>query len=220
MPGRLTRRAVLRLGGAGALAGVAVVSSPFRSGRSAGAAPRHDAHRTDSADFESVRGPAFEAELLVPPVLAPIARTATEDVYRVTARAATAEIIPGITTPIWGYNGISPGPTIEARKGRRVRLEFLNRVPPNEDPRNLIVPTPIDPEDHPFRPSSLVVHLHGINTDAPFDGHPELTILPGQQFTYRYPNNDYQRPATLWYHDHSVHITGEQIGRASCRERV
>jgi FtsP/CotA-like multicopper oxidase with cupredoxin domain len=146
-------------------------------------------------------------------VLRPVRRDATTDFYRVTARASTTEIIPGITTPIWGYQGISPGPTIHARKGRRVELTVTNALAPNDDPRNIeIIPEP-EQDDHPFSPSGLSVHLHGVNTDAPHDGHPEVLFFPGESFTYIYPNNDYQRPATLWWHDHAVHITGPHVYR-------
>lgn len=37
----------------------------------------------------------------------------------ITQKMANAEIPPGIQTPIFGYNGIAPGPTILARRARR-----------------------------------------------------------------------------------------------------
>ena len=40
---------------------------------------------------------------------------------------------------------------------------------------------------------------------AAVDGYPTSTLLPGQQTTYVYPNN--QDAATLWYHDHAMGIT-------------
>jgi len=49
------------------------------------------------------------------------------------------------------------------------------------------------------------VHLHGGNTEAGSDGHPEATFLPGRRFDYHYANN--QEATTLWYHDHSLGIT-------------
>ena len=73
--------------------------------------------------------------------------------------------MPGITTPVWAYTGVFPGPTIMARKLRPTAVTFTNALPPGDDPGSLIVKTPQDPE-HPFRPSSTVVHLHGSNADA------------------------------------------------------
>src|SRR5919108_699881 len=104
-------------------------------------------------------------------------------------------------------------PTILARKGRRVVATFFNQLPPDGDLRNIVIPFPNAPDEYNFRDSSTVVHPHGLNVDPLSDGYPELTILPGQQFTHIIPNNAYQRPATLFYHDHSIHTTGENIYR-------
>src|SRR3954464_824985 len=96
-------------------------------------------------------------------------------------------------------------------------MNFTNHTPPGEDPAGLIVTAPQDPTKHPFLDSSTVVHLHGINCDHFSDGYPDDAdghthrTPPGQSFTHHYPNNEYQRPATLWYHDHSVHITSDHI---------
>jgi spore coat protein A, manganese oxidase len=208
---RIPRRDALKFGalGAGALVAPAGLVAAGRLGPLSG----HAAHASFLEDYEPIRGKAFRAELKIPPVLRPTRRSATTDFYDITVRNSTTEIIPGVSTPIWGYNGIMPGPTIEARDGRPVSVTFVNRVPPNEDRDNLIVTEPPDPEDHPFTDSGLVVHAHGINADSPDDGYPEDVFTPGQSHTYHYPNNDYQRPATLWYHDHSVHITGEHVYR-------
>jgi spore coat protein A len=50
-----------------------------------------------------------------------------------------------------------------------------------------------------------VIHLHGGHVPEDADGDPEATLLPGQDVTYAYPNN--QGAATLWYHDHAMGIT-------------
>lgn len=39
------------------------------------------------------------------------------------------EIAPGMIARLWGYNGQSPGPTIEVVEGDRVRLFVTNRLP-------------------------------------------------------------------------------------------
>jgi FtsP/CotA-like multicopper oxidase with cupredoxin domain len=44
------------------------------------------------------------------------------------------------------------------------------------------------------------------------DRHPHR-VKPGEQFTHVYLNNGYQRPATFWYHDHSIHITSSHVFR-------
>jgi spore coat protein A len=89
-------------------------------------------------------------------------------------------------TRIWGYNGLFPGPTIEARRGRATVVTHKN---------DLGVPT--------------VVHLHGGVTRPESDGFPTDTLAPGETRTYRYDNTG--RPATLWYHDHSWRGTGRNL---------
>ena len=42
--------------------------------------------------------------------------------------AGAVEIIPGLQTPVWGYNGMVPGPTFRVRKGR------AGRRPPDQQP--------------------------------------------------------------------------------------
>ncbi|WP_232224192.1 multicopper oxidase family protein [Mastigocladopsis repens] len=54
-----------------------------------------------------------------------------------------------------------------------------------------------------------VIHLHGANVEAEYDGYPEDTFLPGQSYEYKFNNN--QEATALWYHDHSLGITGQNI---------
>ncbi len=148
--------------------------------------------------------PLFSQQLRIPPVLAPIRSDSDGDHYEITQRVATAEILPGVSTTIWGYNGIFPGPTIETRSGQPVSVTHINQLP---------VPT--------------VVHLHGGRTPPEYDGYPIDFILPvgrdvplpfhaiesgdlaeGQR-VYRYP---LEQPATtLWYHDHRMDFTGPGV---------
>ena len=48
---------------------------------------------------------------------------------RLTIREGRAEIIPGEFTPVYGYDGIYPGPTIRARKGRTTVVQVTNGLP-------------------------------------------------------------------------------------------
>ncbi len=56
-----------------------------------------------------------------------------------------------------------------------------------------------------------VVHLHGGVTPADSDGFAMDMVTPGESRTYTYPNR--QRACTLWYHDHAMDRTGENIYR-------
>jgi spore coat protein A len=147
----------------------------------------------------------FQATLPLLPVLKPTTQDGSGDYYELTATAANASILSGLRTQIWGYNGIFPGPTIEARSGRKVVVTLRNELP---------VP--------------IVNHLHGGKTPSASDGYPTDLVLPKQGWTaqqmrdpqaniavgrrdYLFPNE--QQAATLWYHDHRMDFTGPQMWR-------
>ncbi len=129
---------------------------------------------------------AFSVPLPIVPTLAPTSSDATTDYYDVVMRVGQKEIIPGTLTTIWGYNGIYPGPTIRAQRGRTVVIRQVNNLP-----------------------ESMSVHLHGGHTPSVSDGLPTDLIGPGATKAYKYPNN--QPAATLWYHDHAIDTTGRHI---------
>jgi FtsP/CotA-like multicopper oxidase with cupredoxin domain len=128
----------------------------------------------------------FQRALPIPPILKPVRTEADTDYYEITQRESEVEILPGLRTRIWGYEGMLPGPTIQARQGRSVVVRHTNR---------LSVPT--------------AVHLHGGLTPPESDGFPTDVILPGHTRTYVYPSS--RRAATLWYHDHAMGHTGRNI---------
>ncbi|MDN5688299.1 MAG: multicopper oxidase family protein [Brachybacterium sp.] len=146
----------------------------------------------------------FATPLTTPPVLEPVESTAEADVYAITQRRAEAEIVDGLRTPIWGYEGIFPGPTIVSRRGRRTRITHRNELP-----------------------SPTVVHLHGGHIAPEHDGYPTDLILPagtagGHETAHTHDGDvrhgertyDYdiaQRAATLWYHDHRMDFTGPAV---------
>src|SRR5690348_13421719 len=50
-------------------------------------------------------------------------------VFRLTAEPVKREFAPGMIVNCWGYNGQTPGPTIEAVEGDRVRIYLTNKLP-------------------------------------------------------------------------------------------
>ncbi|HWU21930.1 MAG TPA: multicopper oxidase domain-containing protein, partial [Nocardioides sp.] len=133
--------------------------------------------------------------------LPPVRSDATTDFYELVAQPGEAEIIAGLTTPIWGYDGLFPGPLFESHRGRRVSVRLTNELP---------VP--------------IVRHLHGGLTPSPSDGYPLDLVLPPagwshpihpggrihhgvQEQVYPLP----QRASTLWYHDHRMDFTAPQV---------
>jgi spore coat protein A len=105
-------------------------------------------------------------------------------------------------TPVWGYHGTYPGPTIETQTNQPVVVKWINDLPTT----HLL---PIDTTIHGAQPPNpavrAVVHLHGGNVPPESDGFPEDWFVPGESDTYHYPNA--QQAATLWYHDHALGIT-------------
>ncbi len=71
----------------------------------------------------------FEVPLPIPPILKPVRTDAGSDYYEMTERVGRQGILPGLKTELWGYEGIFPGPIIEARSGRRVEIRQWNELP-------------------------------------------------------------------------------------------
>jgi FtsP/CotA-like multicopper oxidase with cupredoxin domain len=49
--------------------------------------------------------------------------------FHLVAEPVVREVAPGFMVNMWGYNGQSPGPTIEVVEGDRVRIFVTNRLP-------------------------------------------------------------------------------------------
>ncbi|AIW15464.1 multicopper oxidase family protein [Vibrio tubiashii] len=110
-----------------------------------------------------------------------------EFVYELTAEPATAELVPGYTTNVLGFNGEIPAPTIRCRQGQEVTIRFTNK---------LLEPT--------------TIHWHGLRIPIEMDGVPFLSqapIMPGETFEYRFTPPD---AGTFWYHPHMNSV--KQLG--------
>src|SRR4029453_5381317 len=106
MDSRINRRQFLAKGSV-TLGGLAV-SSRFQS-----AAPTMPHSHIPSGVGE------FRVPLPIQKVLCPVLSDSSADYYELTQEEAWIEIIPGLHTQVWGYNGTFPGPTIKARRERR-----------------------------------------------------------------------------------------------------
>jgi FtsP/CotA-like multicopper oxidase with cupredoxin domain len=184
-----SRRDILKIGGLGALGAAGAVALPW--GGSLGA------KSVSTLDPSLVPMP-FRTGFRRPPVARPYKSERDKsgqwvDRYELTMRRGTAEILPGIQSTVFGYNGGTPGPTIKVRRGRRSVVRFRNHLP-------ALHPT----LGHEFTTS---VHLHGSGSLPQFDGYASDVTPPGFFKDYHYPN--FQHARTLWYHDHGVHHTAE-----------
>jgi spore coat protein A len=126
--------------------------------------------------------------------------------YDVTQRFTVAEIMPGYRTPVFGYNGQVPGPTLRMRRGQPVVVHQTNGLqqPPSAPYQNVPMPSPYTSD--PWQRSTST-HLHGSASLPQFDGYASDVTFPGQVKHYFYPNS--QDARTLWYHDHAVHHTAQ-----------
>jgi spore coat protein A, manganese oxidase len=130
----------------------------------------------------------FTVPLPIPDIARPVTTDGDTDFYSLTQRVADVEILPGVRTQIWGYDGTFPGPTFHMRNGRRAVVEVRN---------SLTAPTSM--------------HLHGGVTPPESDGYPTDLVRPAGVKQYTYPM--VQRAATLWYHDHRMDYTAPQVWR-------
>jgi len=112
-------------------------------------------------------------------------------------------------TLIWGYNGLYPGPTIEATKDKPIYVKYRNQLPLQHF-------LPVDFTLHAANDSQevrTVTHLHGANVDWESDGHPEAWYTRDYRHTgpkfnkeiHEYTNH--QPGTTMWYHDHAMALT-------------
>ncbi len=124
------------------------------------------------------------------------------DVYEITMCKSQREIFPGLSTEVWGYNGMIPGPVIRQKGGFRSEdggrsslVRFINKLGTNLE----------DGEEVPIK---TTVHLHGMASLPQYDGHAEDLSAPGYFKDYFYPND---RAATIWYHDHAIDKTSRNV---------
>ncbi len=109
--------------------------------------------------------------------------------FHLVAEPVTRELAPGMTARLWGYNGQSPGPTIEVVEGDRVRVFVTNRLPEHTS-----------------------VHWHGQRLPNGMDGVSGLTqkaIQPGQTYVYEFVA---RRPGSFMYHPHADEMTQMAMG--------
>lgn len=110
-------------------------------------------------------------------------------VFRLTAEQVQRQFTPGLIVNCWGYNGQTPGPTIEAVEGDRVRIIVTNKLP-----------------------ASTSVHWHGILLPNGMDGVTGLNqkpIRPGESCTYEFT---LRQSGTHMYHPHFDEMTQIALG--------
>ena len=144
--------------------------------------------------------------------LAALGRDVAQSEHKIDIAPVTLDLSPHHRVKTTAYNGQVPGPLLRLKEGMPVTIDVTN-ASHHED----------------------IVHWHGVANDTANDGSVEQgSSLIGVGKTFRY--HFAPKPAgTRWYHTHAMAMgdlsratyTGqfgfllvEEIGRASCRERV
>lgn len=109
--------------------------------------------------------------------------------FHLIAEPVVREFAPGMTVKCWGYNGQTPGPTIEAVEGDRLRILVTNNLPEHTS-----------------------VHWHGIFLPNGMDGVGGLTqphIGPGETWVYEFT---LRQNGTFMYHPHADEMVQLAVG--------
>ena len=109
--------------------------------------------------------------------------------FHLVAEEIEHEFAPGSTAKCWGYNGTTPGPTLEAVEGDRVRILVTNRL-----------------KEH------TTIHWHGLLLPSGMDGVGGLTqkqIGPNETYVYEFTLKQH---GTQMYHPHADEMTQMALG--------
>lgn len=109
---------------------------------------------------------------------------------RLTAAPATVRFTESAETPVLAYNGMTPGPLIEAFEGDRIEIDFANDIPGEES----------------------TIHWHGMPVPADQDGNPMDPVASGsaRRYAFDLPAGS---AASYWFHPHPHGKTAEQVYR-------
>jgi FtsP/CotA-like multicopper oxidase with cupredoxin domain len=142
-----------------------------------------------STGLSETRLEAEQSHSLVPPVPVvtpdvpklPYTMDGGVKVFHLVAEPVKRELMPGRVIDAWGYNGTTPGPTIEANQGDRVRIVLDNHLP---------------------EPTTM--HWHGLEIPNQMDGMPYISqkpLAPGGRFVYEF---ELHQNGTFFYHSHGA----------------
>lgn len=109
--------------------------------------------------------------------------------FHLVAEEFEHEFAPGSIAKVWGYNGSTPGPTIEAVEGDRVRILVTNHLR-----------------------EWTSVHWHGIILPSGMDGVAGLNqphIKPGETYAYEFT---LQQHGSHMYHPHADEMVQMALG--------
>ena len=187
----ITRRELLSLLRAGSVAGLA---GTFARGAFA-QAPHHDTTGAAPATPDSAPPPIANPARGYTPTRTlngwtlPYQMKNGVKEFHLVAEEVEHEFAPGSRAKCWGYNGTTPGPTIEAVEGDRVRIYVTNRL-----------------KEH------TTIHWHGLYLPSGMDGVGGLSqphIKPGETYVYEFTLKQH---GTHMYHPHADEMVQMAVG--------
>jgi FtsP/CotA-like multicopper oxidase with cupredoxin domain len=175
------------LGSAALLAGVSAVSGRVQAASIPEAATMSSAAM--QAPLVPTSGPDYQPVATLNGWTLPWRMNGDWKEFHLVAEPVVREIAQGMRANLWGYNGQSPGPTIEAVEGDKVRIYVTNKLP-----------------EH------TTIHWHGMLLPNGMDGVGGLTqphIKPGKTFVYEFI---LQKSGTFMYHPHADEMVQMAMG--------
>lgn len=179
-----SRRNFVSLGGAGLVA--ATVSGPLGLPQAQASATKET--KTQGAAGNAPARPPQQVHTLNGWTLPHRWKNGVKE-FHLIAEEIEHEFAPCTKVKCWGYNGSTPGPTIEAVEGDRVRILVTNGL-----------------KEH------TSVHWHGILLPSGMDGVSGLNqpaIKPGETFAYEFTLKQH---GTYMYHPHADEMTQMAVG--------
>ncbi|WP_309648540.1 multicopper oxidase domain-containing protein [Nocardioides sp.] len=128
----------------------------------------------------------------------------------------TIRMLPAST--MYAFNGVFPGPMINAEYGKPVIVRFINRL--HENPYGL------DRQDFGAPDCSFLTHLHNGHTAPESDGNPHYAYTAGPRSTSGYEptlwvdnlylnwpagGDEREKQSFFWFHDHRMNHTGSNV---------
>jgi FtsP/CotA-like multicopper oxidase with cupredoxin domain len=150
---------------------------------------------TNQTQTHAMQSAGHQSRTHYPPVVTPNGSTLPYNMkngvkeFHLTAGPVEREFAPGMKVKCWGYNGRTPGPTIEAVEGDRVRIFVTNKLPEHTS-----------------------IHWHGIFLPNGMDGVGGLTqphIGSGETWVYEFTLRQH---GTFMYHPHADEMLQLAVG--------
>jgi FtsP/CotA-like multicopper oxidase with cupredoxin domain len=177
------------LGGAGAIGGAVAAASVARVAMAALPEPAMQSGPETRPPLVPPNGRPYDPVVTLNGWTLPWRMANGVKEFHLVAEPVLREMAPGFKARLWGYNGQSPGPTIEVVEGDRVRIFVTNRLLEHTS-----------------------IHWHGQRLPNGMDGVAGLTqpaIGPGKTFVYEFVA---RRPGTFMYHPHADEMAQMAMG--------